>query len=182
MKNPDAYLLPPKLIRQYGTRSPFLLAGEKGVEIMMRDDFDRQKGAFSLMLNVPFIFINNNLSDEMKRIVCAHELGHALLHRQLCREMKNQTIQEYEIFDIRSTAEYEANIFAAELLIDEEELAEYESYGYDIVQLAKASRINVNLLLIKYYEMQERFGKRCSIPYLPKNNFLGVIRDNAGEL
>jgi Zn-dependent peptidase ImmA (M78 family) len=118
MRNPDAYLIPPKLIRKYGTRNPFLLAGEKGVEIMMRDDFDRQKGAFSLMLNVPFIFINNNLSDEMKRIVCAHELGHAMLHRKLCRKMKNQTIQEYEIFDIRSTTEYEANIFAAELLID----------------------------------------------------------------
>ena len=62
MKNPDAYRIPPKLVRKYGTRSPFLLAGENGVEIMFRDDFDRQKGAFSLMLNVPFIFINNNLS------------------------------------------------------------------------------------------------------------------------
>ena len=182
MKNPDAYLIPPKLIRKYGTRNPFLLAGEKGVEIMMRDDFDRQKGAFSLMLNVPFIFINNNLSDEMKRIVCAHELGHAMLHRQLCRKMKNQTIQEYEIFDIRSTTEYEANIFAAELLIDEKELAEYESYGYDIVQMAKASNININLLLIKYYEMQERYGKHYNIPYLPKKNFLGTIGDHAGEL
>ena len=182
MNNPDAYLIPPKLIRKYGTRNPFLLADEKGVQIMMRDDFDRQKGAFSLMLNVPFIFINSNLSDEMKRIVCAHELGHAMLHRQLCRKMKNQTIQEYEIFDIRSTAEYEANIFAAELLIDEQDLAEYESYGYDIVQMAKASGININLLLIKYYEMQERYGIRYDIPRLPGKDFLGIIGDNAGEL
>ena len=182
MKNPDAYLIPPKLIRTYGTRNPFLLAAEKGIEIMMRDDFDRLKGAFSLMLNVPFIFINNNLSDEMKRIVCAHELGHAMLHRQFCRSMKSRIIQEYEIFDIRSTTEYEANIFAAELLIDENELAEYESRGYDIVQMAKASGININLLLIKYYEMQERYGKHYNIPYLPKKDFLGTIGDNAGEL
>ena len=182
MKNPDAYLMPQKLIRKYGTRSPFLLAEEEGIEIMMRDDFGRQKGAFSLMLNVPFIFINSSLSDEMKRIVCAHELGHAMLHRQLCRKMKNQTIQEYEIFDIRSEAEYEANIFAAELLIDEKELAEYESYGYDIIQTAKASGININLLLIWYYEMQERYGNHYNIPYLPKKNFLGIIGDNAGEL
>lgn len=182
MKNPDAYLIPPKLIRKYGTRNPFRLAQEKGVEIMLRDDFDRQKGAFSLMLNVPFIFINSNLSDEMQRIVCAHELGHAMLHRQLCRKMKNQTIHEYEIFDIRTTTEYEANIFAAELLIDEEELSEYESYGYDIVQMAKAANINVNLLLIKYYEMQERYGVKYNLPFLPKKNFLGTIGDNAGEL
>lgn len=182
MKNPDTYLIPPKLIQKYGTRDPFLLAAEQGIEIMLRDDFDRLKGAFSLMLNVPFIFINNNLSDEMKRIVCAHELGHAMLHQKFCRKMKSQTIQEYEIFDIRSTTEYEANIFAAELLIDEKELAEYESYGYDIVQMAKASGININLLLIKYYEMQERYGKQYNIPYLPKKDFLGIIGDNAGEL
>ena len=182
MKNPAANLIPSKLISRYGTRDPFRICREKGIEVMFRDDFTGQKGAFSLMLNVPFIFINNNLSDEMKRIVCAHELGHALLHRQLCRNMKNQTIQEYEIFDIRSTTEYEANIFAAELLIDEEELTEYEAYGYDIVQMAKASNININLLLIKYYEMQERYGKHYNIPYLPKKNFLGTIGDNAGEL
>ena len=30
MKNPDAYLMPPKLIRKYGTRNPFLLAEEIG--------------------------------------------------------------------------------------------------------------------------------------------------------
>ena len=182
MKNPDAYLLPTKLIKKYGTRNPFQLAREKDIQVIMRNDFGGQKGAFSLMLNVPFIFINSSLSEEMQRIVCAHELGHAMLHRPLCRKMKNQTIQEYEIFDIRTTAEYEANIFAAELLIDEEELAEYEAYGYDIVQIAKASNTNINLLLIKYYEMQERYGTHYNIPYLPKKNFLGTIGDNAGEL
>ena len=84
MKNPAANLIPSKLISRYGTRDPFRICREKGIEVMFRDDFTGQKGAFSLMLNVPFIFINNNLSDEMKRIVCAHELGHAMLHRKLC--------------------------------------------------------------------------------------------------
>ena len=182
MKNADAYLIPPKLIRKYGTRDPFRLAGERGIEIMMRDDFDRLKGAFSLMLNVPFIFINNNLSDEMKRIVCAHELGHAMLHRKLCRQKKNQTIYEYEIFDIRNSTEYEANIFAANLLIDEREMNEYMSYGYDIVQTARAMNLNVNLLLIKLHEMKDNEALLYTLPDLPKRNFLGTIGDNAGEL
>ena len=138
MKNPAANLISSKLISRYGTRDPFRICREKGIEVMFRDDFTGQKGAFSLMLNVPFIFINNNLSDEMKRIVCAHELGHAMLHRKLCRQRKNQTIYEYEIFDIRNSTEYEANIFAANLLIDEREMNEYMSYGYDIVQTARA--------------------------------------------
>ena len=183
MKNPDAYLIPSKLISRYGTRDPFRICREKGIEIVLRDDFDRQKGAFSLMLNVPFIFINNNLSDEMKRIVCAHELGHAMLHRKLCRRMKNQTIYEYEIFDIRSSTEYEANIFAANLLIDEEEMNDYMSFcGYDIVQTARAMNLNVNLLLIKQHEMKGNDGIMYRLPDLPKRNFLGTIGDNAGEL
>ena len=183
MKNPDAYLIPSKLISRYGTRDPFRICSEKGIEIMYRDDFIGQKGAFSLMLNVPFIFINNYLSDEMKRIVCAHELGHAMLHRKLCRERKNQTIYEYEIFDIRNSAEYEANIFAANLLIDEKEMNEYMTYhGYDIVQTARAMNLNVNLLLIKQHEMKGTGSRPYRLPDLPNRNFLGTIGDNAGEL
>ena len=182
MKNPAANLISSKLISRYGTRDPFRLCREKGIEVMFRDDFTGQKGAFSLMLNVPFIFINNNLSDEMKRIVCAHELGHAMLHRKLCRQRKNQTIYEYEIFDIRSSTEYEANIFAANLLIDEREMNEYMSYGYDIVQTARAMNLNVNLLLIKLHEMKDNEALLYTLPDLPKRNFLGTIGDNAGEL
>ena len=182
MKNPAVNLIPTKLISRYGTRDPFRICREKGIEVMFRDDFTGQKGAFSLMLNVPFIFINNNLSDEMKRIVCAHELGHAMLHRKLCRQRKNQTIYEYEIFDIRSSTEYEANIFAANLLIDEREMNEYMSYGYDIVQTARAMNLNVNLLLIKLHEMKDNEALLYALPDLPKRNFLGTIGDNAGEL
>ena len=182
MKNPAVNLIPSKLISRYGTRDPFRICREKGIEVMFRDDFTGQKGAFSLMLNVPFIFINNNLSDEMKRIVCAHELGHAMLHRKLCRQKKNQTIYEYEIFDIRSSTEYEANIFAANLLIDEREMNEYMSYGYDIVQTARAMNLNVNLLLIKLHEMKDNEALLYALPDLPKRNFLGTIGDDAGEL
>ena len=48
--------------------------------------------------------------------------------------------------------------------------------------MAKSTNINVNLLLVKYHEMQERYGRLYNIPYLPKRNFLGTIEDNAGEL
>ena len=181
MKNPESWLLPPKLVREYGTRDPFQLASHLNVRITMRNDFDRQKGAFALVLNVPFLFINDNLSYEMKRIVCAHELGHALLHRKLCRTGKNQTIYELEIFDIKDNTEYEANIFAAGLLIDEEEMSEYFHNGYDVVQTARALNINVNLLMIKIIEMQERNGITLNIPYIPKSSFLGTIGDNAGS-
>lgn len=182
MKNKDACLLPMKLFRKYGTRDPFRLACELGIHVMKRDDFDRQKGAFSVVLNVPFIFINDNLSEEMQRIVCAHELGHAMLHRRLCKQRKNQTIYELEIFDIKDNTEYEANVFAAGLLIDEEELTEYIQQGYDIVQMAKALDVNINLLMIKIIEMHDRTDSPMNLPFIPKRNFLGTIEDSAESI
>ena len=61
MTNQDTYRIPARIIRKIGTRNPFVLAKELGVHVMMRNDFDRQKGAFAMVLNVPFIFINANL-------------------------------------------------------------------------------------------------------------------------
>ena len=182
MTNQDTYLIPARIIRKTGTRNPFILAKELGVHVMMRNDFDRQKGAFAMVLNVPFIFINANLSKEMQRIVCAHELGHAMLHRNLCRESAGQAIYELELFDIRDTAEYEANVFAANLLIDEEEMLDCFKMEYDVVQTARKLDINVNLLMIKMIEMQRRNDIQVDLPCIPGRDFLGKISDDAGSL
>ena len=78
-----ASILPGRLARKYKSTDPFEIAEALDIEVLERSDFKRQKGAFKVILNNSFIFINANLSDEMKRLVCAHELGHALLHRSL---------------------------------------------------------------------------------------------------
>lgn len=83
MINKQASALPRRLIRKFKCNDPFELAEALDIDVMERADFKRQKGAFKVILNDSFIFINANLSDEMKRLVCAHELGHALLHRSL---------------------------------------------------------------------------------------------------
>ena len=49
-------------------------------------------------------------------MICAHELGHDRLHLHFA---KNFAIREFGLFDMSSKPEREANIFAAELLIDE---------------------------------------------------------------
>ena len=75
-----------------------------------------------------FIFINENLSGRMQRIVCAHELGHDQLHRNLA---KGSAIQEFMLYDMTTKPEYEANIVAAEILLDTDEILEYiYDYGY----------------------------------------------------
>lgn len=113
MISKQASTLPRRLLRRYGTSDPFELADCLGITILECHDFKLQKGAFKVILNNCFIFINANLSTEMKKLVCAHELGHALLHRPLGKT--DTGLMEFELFDITNTTEYEANLFAANL-------------------------------------------------------------------
>jgi Zn-dependent peptidase ImmA (M78 family) len=174
-----AFTLPKQLIRRYQTRDPFTIAEERGIQILMRSDFKSQKGAFVVLQNISFIFINANLSEHMQRLVCAHELGHALLHRTLGKNVGG--VMEFEIFDIKDDTEYDANVFAANLLIDEEEVLEMAREGYDVVHIAKELNLNVNILLVKLNEMSKN-GYDLRGPSIPGRKFLGSISDDVGSL
>ena len=118
------FSLPRDLILTHNTRNPFRLAESLGCYVRYIST-KKQKGFCTNILNNYFIYINENLSPQMQRMTCAHELGHILLHRdRLARDEQGrfQKIVEMELFDITSETEYEANLFAANLLIDEEEL------------------------------------------------------------
>lgn len=45
---------------------------------------------------------------------------------------KGEELQEFELFRMRSGTEYEANAFAAHVLIDTDECLEYARGGYDL--------------------------------------------------
>ena len=166
------------LIREYGTRDPFQIAFLMDVAVKFINT-RRQKGLCAVFDGYPFIFINQNLSEQMQRMTCAHELGHILLHKDILAG--NVPLLEYELFDIRNSTEYEANVFAADLLIDEAELNELVMEGGDVVSIASALDINVNLLLIKLIEMR-RDGKELQVPFTPERGFLGKIDDRADSV
>lgn len=64
-----------------------------------------------------YIVINKNITDELKHIICVHGLGHDKLHLDFA---KNAAIKELSLFDMTSKPGREANLFAAELLIDDD--------------------------------------------------------------
>ena len=129
-------MLPRQLIRRFRTRDPYELADLLGVTVMPRNNFLRQKGAFSIVAGRSFIFINANLSAELQRLVCAHELGHALLHREIA--LSGGAMLEFDLLDAAGRCEVEANTFAAALLLDDEELRERLHDGEDIQSIARA--------------------------------------------
>lgn len=45
--------------------------------------------------------------------------------------------------------EYEANVFASQVSLDDEEILEYIRYGYDIQQIDRAMHSDTNLVALK---------------------------------
>ena len=83
----------------------------------------------------------------MQRIVCAHELGHDQLHRNLA---KDGALREFMLYDMSTRPEYEANIVAAEILLDTDAVLDYVyNLGYTSEQIAKAMSTDINLVALK---------------------------------
>lgn len=115
-----------KLVNKYGTRNPFTLADELGI-IVQFSDIKSLCGFYTPLKRQRVILLNSRLqNDENEKLlnaVMAHELGHAILHRDSqCYFYSDRT------FFLKSKPELEANTFAAELLISNEDIWEHRSY------------------------------------------------------
>ena len=107
------------LVRKHKTHDPFRIAATLGIEVVFLP-LSGIRGFFQTMKRRKFIFIDSSLGEHDARFVCAHELGHAFLHRGYNRIfMDNNTyfkINRYEI---------EADRFAVDLLYDDDDLRDF---------------------------------------------------------
>ena len=136
------------IVRQYGTRDPFALAREMHIELLVRE-LGTLKGFYKDVYGTPFIFLSRRLTRGEARLVCAHELGHHLLHRQFAAF----GFEEVSVFSPASRREYEANLFAAELLLDTKEVFDAARAGYTAAQIAAALGADVRLVDLKLAAM-----------------------------
>lgn len=105
------------LVQKYGTRNPERLAKELGIIVIRQEYSPLTKGYFIRALRRKFITVNSILDLQSQYIVLAHELGHAVLHSS----QDIYFIREYTLFPV-GKYEIQANKFAAELLIDDDEI------------------------------------------------------------
>jgi len=108
-----------KLVVKYQSRNPYKLCSELGIKVKQKDLGEEIKAYYYCTSRICNIVLNNRISEDVQRILVAHELGHERLHKELAQL---QGFQEVELFVQSIPFEYEANLFAAELLIDDEEL------------------------------------------------------------
>jgi len=140
-----------KLIAHHGTRDPRAILKERKVKLIAFQENTKLLGMYKIVLRNRFVFYNPYIDERILRMVFAHELGHDLYHQDLARE--ENSMMEYQLFDITTSTEFEANLFASHLLIDEGELMGYIREGKCYEELAGIFNVNINLMVFKLNEM-----------------------------
>ena len=156
-----------ELVKRSGTRDPFRIADDLGIVVLFRN-LGKLKGMYRIIRRNRFIFIKQDLGEQKRIIVCAHEIGHDRCHQHLA---KGGGIREFVLYDMTSKPEYEANIVAAEILLDTDEILEYiYDYGYTTEQIAGAMNTDINLVALKVAHLAQSGYDLRRVDY--KSNFL----------
>ena len=116
MRAADIVALAKGLRDSWNTNDPFEIAKKFGIEVLFRDV--AIKGFTAQTIKIPgyptIISINDAFNEKSKKILCAHELGHALLH--------DESVNHFSVTkrNVMTYVERDANLFAVDLLIDDE--------------------------------------------------------------
>ena len=113
------------LCRKYKTRNPYTLASELGILVQYGEKMDKVRGFYLYDSGIKLICLGNNLPNCTERFVLSHEIGHAILHKQSSAPFLQSTFLSVD------KMEREANKFAVELIITDEDLQEHWEYTID---------------------------------------------------
>ena len=126
----------------YGDDTPLEIIKKRNIVLCYLDEKSISRGAYKKFLGTQFIYINTGLNSFETRLTYAHELGHSILHPDVDTFKLKKT-------DPLSLTRYEkeANIFAAELLLEDDIL--YKHRGESIYDIAKKECVSVELIKLK---------------------------------
>lgn len=134
------------LVRKHKSRNPFEIIAGMNAFIVYAPLHD-VRGFYQYFQRNNIIYIDENLSEEEQMFVCAHELGHMLLHRKSnCIYMDTHTNFN------TSKYEKEANLFAIELLLPDEIILEHR--GHSTEQLSRLLGYDKRLIELKMKNMR----------------------------
>lgn len=159
------------LKKKYGTSDPFELCSCLETALL-GVNFGTSETAIKAMTmtssRMSCIQYNICLPEILLRFIVAHELGHAVLH-------KNKYHMDTGFFDDVSLTEREANLFAAELLLGDSEKVYNEMRSGDLTmfQYAAEHKVPYELLAYKLEIMSDEGYDIPDLPYEPDSRFLG---------
>lgn len=129
------------LIKKYNTSDPFELADALKIAVYF-EELGTINGYYNNPLRMKQIHINSSLNDRAAKYTCAHELGHAIMHPNASTPfLRSKTLLSVDKLEI------EANIFAVNLLIPDETIAENQNYTTE--QLSRLLGYNQELIELR---------------------------------
>ena len=169
-----------KLKRRYREDNLFELCRNMGI-LLLPQSFGTQKGAimgfFLEQRRIKTITYNSDLSDDLQRIIVGHELGHSVLHAR----SGIHAFHDVGLFDVSSRFEKEANLFAAEFLLDDDEVLETLAQGGDFFSAAAILRVPMELLDFKFRIMKWKGYDVAEPPIMAQSNFLRDVDLISGQ-
>ena len=159
-----------RLIRRYKTRDPFEILEAMHVDVSETDAFRRLKGYCFLSNRFLYVGISSRLDEQEKKVVAAHELGHIVLHRKL---LSLAPMQDTVLYRMADKTEYEANLFAADLLLSDEEVRSLSSdTEQDYFSLCRQLYVSPELMSFKLFSLIRRGNEGFRLPLEPESGFL----------
>jgi len=160
------YEIVEELKTKYRSSDPFELCDYLGVKVAVTY-LGSLKGLYTFIDDVPVILISSAIKRIPQLLVCAHELGHHVLHSDIA---KQGALREFTFFNMRDKTEAEANRFMANLNIEDDELDELFREGRSVSEAAQILCFPEELLNIKISDMVRR-GKH----YITEGDIFQVV-------
>lgn len=129
-------------VRKYNTNDPFKIAEHLGIQVYFVP-LGNVSGNYRYFERTKCIFINSDIDDSNYLMtIMAHELGHALLHwKENCCFMAHRTLL------LTSKIERQANLFAAYLLITDNNLKDF--IGFTVEQFSECTGFDIDLINLR---------------------------------
>ena len=162
------------LKKRYCENDPFRLCKDMGIQLNCTSlgiEDDAIKGFFLEQYHIQTIIVNSELPYTLQRLILCHEIGHAMLHRKkgIC------TFHDVSLFDMSGSLEQEANLFAAEFLLDDEEVFQKLNDDFTFFQAAADLNIPMELLDFKFRIMKWKGYKMVEPPISARSDFLANV-------
>ena len=126
-----------ELIKKYKTTNIYELCDCLNIDVSF-SNIGQLRGFYRYLKRNYFIVINKNLSEKRREFVCAHELGHLILHKD-----ENRILMDTNIH-IPNRLENEANRFAIYLVF--ENLEKWQLRDYTNNELSRITGIPLKYL------------------------------------
>jgi len=116
-----------RLANYHGTRDPVRISQERGY-VVIDTPLSGIRGYYQYIQRCHIIYLDNDLSEQDRNWVCAHELGHSLMHKSM-----NRVFMDTRTHMVTNRYEIEADRFAVDLIYSDDDMREYVDCSLDTI-------------------------------------------------